>query len=509
MKKLLFLIALFFTAAASAQVIKPDLTRSPNGPNTIVDWNVKFKTMIIPHGNTFTLAGAQDSTGHLRLRVAGDTSVAVYIKGFGWLPFANKRDINSATAFGYGLNLIGHTLSVDTAGVHDIVSKDRLATNLTGYLKKTDSSEYITPWQFYHGNNITTGNWTFNGVNTSFNSIAYFNSQALFSGYTEFNSSILQFNTELDINSAVPINFNTGSDQSLINYAPGGGLKIRTQTSGGNWITTFKDNSITDSTGVRYAKITDISSDSTYNEATYFRKDSAVIKQDTLGTNGPVSLVYGALRPIYDTVSHTNTWSFVNDALHKPSSAITSVTSTSTYVQVNYSTYARIHLGMITNDESMAKAGVFAGSSIGNTNTKIFIYQQLNDYVIATYSASTSSWTFTGTNTAGTSMAFSGTLHYLTFTNTAWPQSQNVAVRIESSDTDLTHDTNKYIAADVAYPSTTSIRFRLLKLTGDYLPALVDGLQLKFTFSGIVQVNPTTYAFANLPNFWFYGIFGR
>lgn len=116
------------------------------------------------------------------------------------------------------------------------------------------------------------GSKTFNGVNISFNSIAHFNSQALFSGYTEFNSSILQFNTELDINSAVPINFNTGSDQSLINYAPGGGLKIRTQTSTGNWITTFKDNNITDSLGVRYAKITDISSDSTHSAATYVKK---------------------------------------------------------------------------------------------------------------------------------------------------------------------------------------------------------------------------------------------
>lgn len=140
------------------------------------------------------------------------------------------------------------------------------------FLRKSDSLKYLSYWQFYHGNNTTTGNWTFNGVNTSFNSIAYFNSQALFSGYTEFNSSLLQFNTELDINSSVPINFNTGTDQSLINYAPGGGLKIRTQTSGGNWITTFKDNNITDSTGVRYAKVTDISSDSTYSAATYVKK---------------------------------------------------------------------------------------------------------------------------------------------------------------------------------------------------------------------------------------------
>lgn len=94
MKKLIFLfLSAMICAGVNAQVIKPDLTRSPNGPNTIVDWNVKFKTMIIPHGSVLSLGGAQDSTGHLRLNVGTDTVLAAYIKGFGWLKMANKRDL--------------------------------------------------------------------------------------------------------------------------------------------------------------------------------------------------------------------------------------------------------------------------------------------------------------------------------------------------------------------------------------------------------------------------------
>lgn len=86
MKKILLIILFLIPVLVLAQ--KPDFVRSPNGPNTIVDWNVKFKTLIVPHGPTLGLFGAQDTTGHIRmvLNPGVDTSLYMYVHGVGWLP---------------------------------------------------------------------------------------------------------------------------------------------------------------------------------------------------------------------------------------------------------------------------------------------------------------------------------------------------------------------------------------------------------------------------------------
>lgn len=90
-KFLSFLLCLF---AFNAIAQKPDFIRTPNGPNTIVDWNLKAKTLIVPHGATLTLAGAQDTTGHVRLIIAaGDTSLYFYIRGKGWIKTLNNGNI--------------------------------------------------------------------------------------------------------------------------------------------------------------------------------------------------------------------------------------------------------------------------------------------------------------------------------------------------------------------------------------------------------------------------------
>lgn len=116
---------------------KPDFVRSPNGPNTIVDWNVKFKTMIVPHGNTLTLAGAQDSTGHIRMLInpGVDTSLYMYMRGVGWLPvskvsntsvFLRKSD-STGTTRGY----MTHTAFKDSTQNWNIYFTDQFVGNGT------------------------------------------------------------------------------------------------------------------------------------------------------------------------------------------------------------------------------------------------------------------------------------------------------------------------------------------------------------------------------------------
>lgn len=75
-----FLSALLICSAmvASAQT-KPDFVRTPNGPNTIVDWNVKFKTMILPHYALTHRPTSQDTVGTIFLNT--DTADShVYIR---------------------------------------------------------------------------------------------------------------------------------------------------------------------------------------------------------------------------------------------------------------------------------------------------------------------------------------------------------------------------------------------------------------------------------------------
>jgi hypothetical protein len=65
---------------------KPDYLRTPNGPNTIVDYNLKAKTLVIPHGTTLGLQGSQDSTGNIFFQVNGsDTSLYLRVAGNKWI----------------------------------------------------------------------------------------------------------------------------------------------------------------------------------------------------------------------------------------------------------------------------------------------------------------------------------------------------------------------------------------------------------------------------------------
>ena len=89
MKKLLFILplaigVLLLPLLATAQ--KPDSVRTPNGPNTIVDWNLKAKTFIAPHGPTLGIFyGSQHTTGQLFVHVGGgDTSLYFRVGGVAW-----------------------------------------------------------------------------------------------------------------------------------------------------------------------------------------------------------------------------------------------------------------------------------------------------------------------------------------------------------------------------------------------------------------------------------------
>jgi hypothetical protein len=82
MKRLLYIL-LFIPLMGLAQ--KPDFIRTPNSGNTIVDWNLKAKTLVLPHAPSLGLSGSQDSTGNVRFIVApGDTSLYVRIAGVKW-----------------------------------------------------------------------------------------------------------------------------------------------------------------------------------------------------------------------------------------------------------------------------------------------------------------------------------------------------------------------------------------------------------------------------------------
>lgn len=107
-----FLSFLFCLISVSAFAQKPDFIRTPNGPNTIVDWNLKAKTLIVPHGTTLTLSGAQDTTGHIRLiTAAGDTSLYFYVHGKGWIKTINSNNESFQKSF---TNVSGYTINWQT-----------------------------------------------------------------------------------------------------------------------------------------------------------------------------------------------------------------------------------------------------------------------------------------------------------------------------------------------------------------------------------------------------------
>lgn len=85
-----------------AQAIKPDVILSPNGPNTSVYWNVKFKTLILPHFNKNHIPHYQGRDTMAGIFVNADTTdkhVYVKFKGdTGYTALANVNNIISPAA---------------------------------------------------------------------------------------------------------------------------------------------------------------------------------------------------------------------------------------------------------------------------------------------------------------------------------------------------------------------------------------------------------------------------
>lgn len=145
MKKLLIYFLLFIPAFAFAQ--KPDFIRTPNTGNTIVDWNLKAKTFVLPHGATVGLFGSQDSTGNVIFHIGGgDTSLNIRIAGLKWWStnqFASAAAYVPYTGATNNLNLGSHTLTAQT---------------LIGQLNYTHTAGYgITGSNFTNSGNQT---WT-------------------------------------------------------------------------------------------------------------------------------------------------------------------------------------------------------------------------------------------------------------------------------------------------------------------------------------------------------------
>lgn len=94
-RKFLSVVLVCMCGYASAQVIKPDFVRTPNGPNTIVDWNVKFKTMILPHYLLTARPTSQDTVGTIFLNI-DPTDTHIYIRGVAgsYMAIANLSDVS-------------------------------------------------------------------------------------------------------------------------------------------------------------------------------------------------------------------------------------------------------------------------------------------------------------------------------------------------------------------------------------------------------------------------------
>ncbi len=126
MKKILFFL-LFALSFHFAQAQKPDFVRTPNGPNTIVDWNLKARTLIVPHGDSVGIFwGSQDTTGQVFFRVhPGDTAFYFRVGGKKWIRGVSTGDL--------GNTYVPYTnwLSDVNAGNHILTLNGIVTTGLT------------------------------------------------------------------------------------------------------------------------------------------------------------------------------------------------------------------------------------------------------------------------------------------------------------------------------------------------------------------------------------------
>ena len=108
MKKLIILFSLISLKASSQ--LKPDVIITPNGPNTQVYWNAKFKTLILPHNNINNLPVFQGRDTIGGIFVSTDIAdIHTYIKEAdgNYHALANLDDLNSGPSGNYIVNNIG------------------------------------------------------------------------------------------------------------------------------------------------------------------------------------------------------------------------------------------------------------------------------------------------------------------------------------------------------------------------------------------------------------------
>lgn len=66
-------------------------------------------------------------------------------------------------------------------------------------------------------------------------------------------------------------------------------------------------------------------------------------------------------------------WSWINDVGHRPS-GVSSVSATSTYIEINTAAGAKVSSLQVTPDETFAAQGLRCGASVGLNSSKIFLY---------------------------------------------------------------------------------------------------------------------------------------
>lgn len=196
MKKVILLILFLISLKVSAQTywtpgIPPkSASYSPSHridtTSTIVD---SLRNHYFSNGNKWWL-GYTAAQQNLRFMRKSDSTLYQTVSNF--FPKADTRYVKLTRQIINGYGMLGggtlatdRTLNVDTAGVHALVSKDRLATNLTGYLKKTDTGTTALPsiyslehrtWHFYNGLTVHGSNAIFEaGANLDMNNQSILN----------------------------------------------------------------------------------------------------------------------------------------------------------------------------------------------------------------------------------------------------------------------------------------------------------------------------------------------
>ena len=120
MKKLIILLLSLISLKASSQ-LKPDVIITPNGPNTQVYWNAKFKTLILPHYtiNNQPVSQGLDTVGSVFVNT-DITDIHTYVReADGNLhALANLDDLNSGPSGNYiNNNYIDYT-AIQTASMY-------------------------------------------------------------------------------------------------------------------------------------------------------------------------------------------------------------------------------------------------------------------------------------------------------------------------------------------------------------------------------------------------------